>query len=228
MNQLIQLLILVTLPLLIHATATDDDPRCSNWAAVGECAANPSYMLTHCAASCAASEAATAAEQAAVAAIDSFFDLPDGKDIHGKTVSFADLRNQVTIVVNVASYCGYTESHYKGLVELWSEVKETAAVHILAYPCNQFGQQEPGTADEIAAFAKNKGVEFTIMSKVDVNGPGADLVFKFLKQKTGVTAIQWNFATYFVIGPDGGITQHSGVEPMDLKGYALSLLKEEL
>ena len=65
----------------------------------------------------------------------------------------------VTIIVNVASYCGYTESHYRGLVELWGNLKGEA-VNILAFPCNQFGAQEPESESQIAKFAKGKGVEF--------------------------------------------------------------------
>jgi glutathione peroxidase len=91
------------------------------------------------------------------------------------------------------------------------------------------GQQEPDAADKIKAFAKKKGVEFQIMGKVNVNGPDASLVYKYLKQQTGVASITWNFATYFVVSPEGVITAHSGVEPMELKGSVLSLLsKEEL
>jgi glutathione peroxidase-family protein len=67
------------------------------------------------------------------------------------------------------------------------------------------------------------------MGKVNVNGPDASLVYKYLKQQTGVASITWNFATYFVVSPEGVITAHSGVEPMELKGSVLTLLsKEEL
>jgi glutathione peroxidase-family protein len=66
------------------------------------------------------------------------------------------------------------------------------------------------------------------MEKIDVNGANASLVYKYMKHATGVASITWNFATYFVVSPDGVITAHSGVEPMELKGSVLSLLKEEL
>jgi len=68
-----------------------------------------------------------------LAGIDSFFDL-EAQDINGKTLKFEQFRGKVTIIVNVASYCGYTESHYHGLVELWSNIKDKD-VEILAFPC---------------------------------------------------------------------------------------------
>jgi glutathione peroxidase-family protein len=158
--------------------------------------------------------------------IGSFFDL-SARDIDGKPVDFDQFRGSVTILVNVASYCGYTKSHYEGLVELWSHV-EGENVQILAFPCNQFGKQEPGSAAEIKDFAKSEGVKFRMMEKINVNGPDTSIVYKYLKNKAGPGKIQWNFATYFVVGPDGDVQSHSGVEPMQLKDLALNLLKEEL
>lgn len=204
----------------------DLNPSCGEWAGRGECERNPGYMVANCATSCAKIEQQAAAEAAELEGIGSFFELT-AADIDGNPVKFEQFRGQVTILTNVASYCGYTESHYTGLVELWSQLSGEN-VNILAFPCNQFGQQEPGTADEIKQFAAEKGVKFRMMEKVNVNGPDASTVYKFLKRETGVDFIQWNFATYFVIAPDGSMTQHSGVEPLDLKGVALSLLKEEL
>jgi glutathione peroxidase-family protein len=146
--------------------------------------------------------------------VDSFFDL-SAPDLQGNVVNFNDFRGKVTIITNVASRCGYTASHYKGLVELWSQVKDKN-VNILAFPCNQFMRQEPGSAEDIARFAESKGVEFTMMSKINVNGDDADPVYKFLKEQTDTDIIRWNFATYFVVAPDGTITAYNGIEPMDL------------
>jgi glutathione peroxidase-family protein len=67
-----------------------------------------------------------------------------------------------------------------------------------------------------------------MMEKINVNGPDTEIVYKYLKNKAGPGSIQWNFATYFVVGPDGDVQSHSGVEPMQLKDLALNLLKEEL
>jgi glutathione peroxidase len=208
------------------AAADDSNPSCFEWAEMGECEKNPGFMLPNCATSCEKVKQLQQDEQEAFQKVNSFFDL-SAPDLDGKDVAFAQFRGQVTILTNVASYCGYTKSHYEGLVELWSHL-QSEKVNILAFPCNQFGKQEPGSAAEIKAFAEEQGVKFTMMSKIDVNGPNASLVYKYLKRATGVSAITWNFATYFVVGPDGTMSEHSGVEPMDLKGYALSLLKEEL
>lgn len=92
----------------------------------------------------------------------------------------------------------------------------------------RLGQQEPEAADKIKTFAKSKGVEFKMMEKTDVNGIDASLVYKYMKHATGVSSITWNFATYFVVSPDGVVSAHSGVEPMELKSSILSLLNDEL
>ena len=113
------------------------------------------------------------------------------------------------------------------MVKLWKAVSASNAVNLLAFPCNQFGQQEPKSNQEIEEFAKGYGVEFTMMDKIDVNGPNANIVYKYLKVKTGSGNISWNFATYFVVDPDGGVTAHSGVEPMDIEDFAMGLLSGE-
>ena len=151
-------------------------------------------MYESCATSCDKIEKVTAGAQRELEAIGSFFDL-ESKDINGKMIKFEQFRGKVTIIVNVASYCGYTESHYHGLVDLWSNIKDEE-IEILAFPCNQFGQQEPESNDRIAKFAKGKGVEFTMMSKVNVNGPNASLVYKYLKNQAGPSSISWNFGAY--------------------------------
>lgn len=100
---------------------------------------------------------------------------------------------------------------------------------MIVQPCNQFGKQEPGTADEIKQFAASKGVKFQMMEKIDVNGPKTHLVYKYLKHVTKTTAIGWNFATYFVVDPVGNVEAHSGVEPMTLLPLILEKAgKEEL
>lgn len=96
-------------------------------------------MLVQCETSCDKVQKAALQDAKELAGISSFFDL-EAKDIKGNTVKFEEFRGKVTIVVNVASYCGYTESHYRGLVQLWSNLKGEAA-NILAFPCNQFGAQ---------------------------------------------------------------------------------------
>ena len=159
--------------------------------------------------------------------ITSFFDL-EAKDIDGNLVKFEEFKGKVTVVVNVASYCGYTESHYSGLVALYNELKDTGVVEIIAFPCNQFGAQEPEECSTIKRFAANKGVEFRMMDKIDVNGPTASKVYKYLKRAGGISTITWNFAAYFVIGPEGNVQGFKGVEPHELKETIEELIDKEL
>ena len=159
--------------------------------------------------------------------ITSFFDL-EANDIDGIVVHFAEFKGKVTVIVNVASYCGYTESHYNGLVALYNELKDTGVVEIIAFPCNQFGAQEPEECPTIKRFAEKKGVEFRMMDKIDVNGPRASKVYKYLKRESIISTITWNFAAYFVVGPEGNVQGFTGVEPHELKGTIGELIDKEL
>ena len=217
-------------PVLGHAADTNE--QCQQWANIGECDKNPPYMLQHCATSCGAISDAILFEKQELEAITSIYDFTMN-DIDGNPTAFETYRNQVLIIINVASYCGYTESHYNGLIELYNTIQSNSdysnKIQILAFPCNQFGQQEPGSAKEIKQFVQEKGVQFKIMEKINVNGKDTHLLYKYLKHKTGGATITWNFATYSVVAPDGTtITAHAGANPMDLKPIAFSLLKEEL
>lgn len=180
-------------------------------------------MLEHCTTACFAIAEQTARDEKAFEGINSFFDL-SALDIAGNVLHFNKFEGDVTILTNVASLCGFTDSHYKGLVQLWNDVKHTGRINLLAFPCNQFGAQEPKPIWEIGEFVADYGVEFTMMDKIDVNGPQASPVYKFLKREAGPSSIGWNFATYFIVGPDGSVQSHSGVEPMQLKDVALNLI----
>lgn len=114
------------------------------------------------------------------------------------------------LVVNTASKCGFTPQ-YAGLEKLYKDIKEKHADDfvILGFPCNQFGGQEPGSNDDIQSFCQlNYGVSFPIMGKIDVNGDGADPLYKWLKDTKpgimGIKAVKWNFEK-FLIGRDGTI-----------------------
>lgn len=129
-------------------------------------------------------------------------------DIDGNEVNLDSYKDHVCIVVNVASKWGKTAVNYEQLVALQKKYAE-AGLRIIAFPCNQFGSQEPGTNEEIKAFAENKGVEFgkgfDLYSKVDVNGKNTHPLWDYLKNKQGGTlfnAIKWNF-TKFVVDKDG-------------------------
>uniref|UniRef100_A0A182QK16 Glutathione peroxidase n=1 Tax=Anopheles farauti TaxID=69004 RepID=A0A182QK16_9DIPT len=126
-------------------------------------------------------------------------------DIDGKPVSLAKYRGHVLIIVNVASNCGYTDGHYKEFNQLFSEYAESKGLRILAFPCNQFGGQEPGTNADIKRFAEGRGVRFDMFAKVDVNGDDAHPLWQYLKQRQGgtlVDAIKWNF-TKFIVDKNG-------------------------
>ncbi|CAO1385856.1 unnamed protein product [Diamesa hyperborea] len=126
-------------------------------------------------------------------------------DIKGNEVSLEKYRGHVLIIVNVASKCGYTAKHYHELNELFDEYAEAKGLRILAFPCNQFGSQEPGNAEEIQCFVADRKVKFDLFDKVDVNGKEAHPLFKYLKKQQGgtlVDAIKWNF-TKFIVDKNG-------------------------
>jgi glutathione peroxidase len=211
-----------------ESSGSDDDEvdsvlNCEGWAKAGECTKNPNFMLHHCAADCAALNVEHQQFLQEIANL-SFYDL-HSHDIDGTVVDFNEFRNKVVIITNVASYCGYTQSHYQGLVELWSKVSSNSNnIEILAFPCNQFGKQEPGSPSAIKKFAHDKGVQFRMMEKINVNGPQTNLVYKFLKGKAGPMDIHWNFGTYYVVDTNGNVQAFNGVEPMFLQEIALNLL----
>lgn len=123
------------------------------------------------------------------------------KSLADKEVSLADYRGKVILVVNVASECGLTEQ-YKELQALYKAYADKGLV-ILGFPCNQFGGQEPGDAEEIQQFCqKNYGVEFPLFAKVEVNGDGACGFYKHLVgldlQPKGAGKVSWNFEKFIL------------------------------
>ena len=136
-------------------------------------------------------------------ATKSFYDF-EARTLSGKQMSMADTKGKVVLVVNTASKCGFTPQ-YAGLEKLYDKYKDQGLV-ILGFPCNQFGQQEPGGSGEIQEFCQvNYGVTFPIMSKADVNGDNADPIFKYLKSNLGGilgSRIKWNF-TKFLLDRNG-------------------------
>ncbi|XP_078438219.1 putative phospholipid hydroperoxide glutathione peroxidase [Wolffia australiana] len=123
------------------------------------------------------------------------------KDIDGKDVSLNKFKGKVLLVVNVASRCGLTTSNYMELTHIYDKYK-TQGLEILAFPCNQFGAQEPGSNSEIKQFACTRfKAEFPIFDKVDVNGPNTAPVYQFLKSSAGGflgDIIKWNFEKFLV------------------------------
>ena len=125
---------------------------------------------------------------------------------HGEAIALDRYRGQVLLIVNTASRCGFTPQ-YEGLEALQRRFGERG-FSVLAFPCNQFGQQEPEGDDTIQSFCQlNYGVSFPVMAKIEVNGRNADPLFDFLKQaRRGVLsdAIKWNF-TKFLIDREGQV-----------------------
>jgi glutathione peroxidase len=134
---------------------------------------------------------------------NNFFDF-EAKLLNGQNVSMSQFKGKTIIVVNTASKCGLTPQ-YEGLEKLYEKYKDKGLI-ILGFPCNQFGQQESGTADQIEEFCQvNYGVTFTMFDKIEVNGNHAHPIFVFLKSKLGSifgSRIKWNF-TKFVIDKTG-------------------------
>ena len=127
----------------------------------------------------------------------------------GETLDLKDKLGKVLLVVNTASKCGFTPQ-YEGLEKLYEDYADRG-FEVLGFPCNQFGAQEPGSADEIAEFCKlNFGVTFPLMAKVDVNGDDASPLFDWLKKEApglmGSKAIKWNF-TKFLIDREGNVVR---------------------
>ena len=133
--------------------------------------------------------------------VASFYDLKT-QTLLGKPADLADYRGKVTLVVNVASYCGYTPQ-YKGLEQLHRELKDKGFA-VLGFPSNDFGEQEPGTGEEIATFCKlTYDVTFPMFSKVVTRpGPGQSPVYTYLGASGHLPA--WNFGKY-LIGKDGKV-----------------------
>ena len=124
--------------------------------------------------------------------------------LSGEPVPMADYAGKVVLVVNTASHCGFTPQ-YAGLETLYQKYAARGLV-VLGFPCNQFGKQEPGSADDIAQTCHiNYGVSFPMFAKIEVNGAAAHPLFRYLKKALpGVLGerIKWNF-TKFLIGRDG-------------------------
>ena len=135
--------------------------------------------------------------------------------LEGQPRSLADFRGQVVLVVNVASKCGFTPQ-YTGLEALWKEYGPKGLA-VVGFPCNQFGAQEPGSAEDIRQFCSlTYPVSFPLFAKVEVNGPNAHPVYGFLKTGApgvlGTEAVKWNF-TKFLVAKDGRVVERLVLPP---------------
>ncbi len=137
-------------------------------------------------------------------------------------------RGKVLLIVNTASKCGFTPQ-FEGLEKLHKTYGERG-LEVLGFPCNQFGKQDPGSDEEIQEFCQlNYGVSFPVFSKLEVNGPDADPLFKFLKSEApgalGTEAIKWNF-TKFLVNREGQVVKRfaSATKPEQLADAIEALL----
>jgi glutathione peroxidase len=126
--------------------------------------------------------------------------------LDGKNKNFSDYEGKVLLIVNTASKCGFTPQ-YAGLEKLYQQYQDQDFL-VLGFPCNQFGGQEPANEEQIGAFCqKNYGVNFPMFAKVNVKGPEAHAIFRYLTNNSkGLlgNGIKWNF-TKFLIGKDGQV-----------------------
>ena len=147
---------------------------------------------------------------------------------NGEEVSLAEKLGKVLLVVNTASKCGFTPQ-YDGLEALWRK-HGSEGFEVIAFPCNQFGAQEPGDAEAIDSFCKiNFGLSFPLMAKIDVNGSGAPPLYDWMKSEApglmGTRSIKWNF-TKFLIGRDGKVVRRYAPtdKPEDIEEDIVALL----
>ena len=127
------------------------------------------------------------------------------KRLNGSPENLQDYAGKTLLIVNVASNCGFT-SQYRDLQNLYT-ANQAKGLEILGFPCNQFGAQEPGSAEQIQSFCStNYGVTFPMFEKIDVNGDATHPLYVYLNDQApgilGTTGIKWNF-TKFVVSKDG-------------------------
>jgi glutathione peroxidase len=152
----------------------------------------------------------------------------DAMRLDGTLISLKSFAGQVLLIVNTASECGFTPQ-YEALEMLYREYRERGLA-VLGFPCNQFGKQEPGSDEEIAAFCETRySISFPVFAKIDVNGSAAHPLYRWLQQEVpgvlGSERIKWNF-TKFLIDRTGHVAQRFApmTKPEEIKPYIERLL----
>jgi glutathione peroxidase len=203
--------------------------ECDRYANNGLCEDNryEDTMLRQCEQACHRQNRKLRLEKLGYTNATSFYNLT-AKTLAGNVIHFEQFRGKVVVVTNVASYCGRTEQHYHELNQLYENFVDSGMFDILAFPCNQFGEQEPDPEEEIAEFCEDNNVEFRMMEKIHVNGPEAHDVYRYLKQKFGPARVTWNFGTYYLISPSGSVEVFNNVSPNDLSILVKKHIRTEL
>ncbi len=153
----------------------------------------------------------------------------EANTIDGQTQRLDQYRGRALLIVNVASQCGFT-GQYAGLEELYRQHHD-AGFSVLGFPCDQFGHQEPGDEAQIAEFCSLKySVTFPMFAKIDVNGPAAHPLYKYLTSARrgllGTRAIKWNFTKFLVDRAGRVVKRYSALtEPRRIERDLLALLK---
>lgn len=153
-------------------------------------------------------------------------------DSKGTSLPLSAYRGKVLLIVNVASFCGYTYQ-YEGLQALYARHRDQG-LELLAFPCNQFGAQEPGTMEEIGEFCRSRfQVTFPLFSKVEVNGPGTHPLFDFLKRAApgwlGFRRIRWNFTKFLVDRQGRPVKRYgAGTKPEQIEKDLVRLIQSRV
>ncbi|XP_041972509.1 juvenile hormone epoxide hydrolase-like [Aricia agestis] len=145
------------------------------------------------------------------------------RDMYGRDIKLDKYKGKVVLIVNVASQCGLTDRNYHQLNELYQKYAASHDLRILAFPCNQFNGQEPGSPKEILNFIKERGVKFDVFEKIEVNGENAHPLWKYLKRTKSGTfgdSIKWNFSK-FIVDKNGVPVERFGPneDPINLEPY---------
>ncbi|MGY8525925.1 glutathione peroxidase [Paracidovorax citrulli] len=150
------------------------------------------------------------------------------ESLAGEPVALSRFEGQVLLIVNTASECGFTPQ-YAGLQQLQDEYGQRG-FSVLGFPCNQFGKQEPGDAQQIGAFCESRfQIRFPLFAKIDVNGGNAHPLYRWLTSEApgllGIGAIKWNF-TKFLVRRDGTVFKRYAptTRPEDIKADIEALL----
>ncbi|WP_299803476.1 glutathione peroxidase [uncultured Shewanella sp.] len=149
-------------------------------------------------------------------------------NIQGQSISLANFKDKVILIVNTASKCGFTPQY--GELEALYQKHQSQGLVVLGFPCNQFGEQEKGDSQTISSFCElNFGVTFPLFEKIEVNGANTDPLYAYLKHSAkglfGSERIKWNF-TKFLVDKQGKVTQRFAptTKPMAIEAEILKLL----